>query len=337
MLGIGGDAILIDDPHNTLASESEAERQQALTWWREISTTRLNDPKQSAIVVIMQRLHEEDVSGVILSSEWSSEWTHLCIPAEYDWRRHCITSLGWQDPRGLDANDEPLIVTTETGDRLPRDSAAAVELEKRDGALMWPERFGHREISAIKAELGPYMASGRLQQSPMPAKGGIFDRSWWQLWEGLDGKFPLFDHIIASLDSAFTAKERNDPSALTIWGVFQTPEKRRRIMLVHAWRKHLPFSGPRIEKEPNETLPAYRQRTRPTWGLMEWVADTCTRFKVDKLLIEAKASGIPHQPRNRSRTHHFRISRLRHCPTETPAARVCLPAAPAPRRVRTFL
>ena len=163
-----------------------------------------------------------------------------------------------------------------TGDRLPRDNAAAVELEKRDGALMWPERFGHREISAIKAELGPYMAAGRLQQMPMPAKGGIFDRSWWQLWEGLDGKFLLFDHIIASLDSAFTAKEQNDPSALTIWGVFKTPEKRRRIVLVHAWRKHLAFSGPRIEKEPNETLQAYRQRTRPTWGLMEWVTDTCT-------------------------------------------------------------
>jgi predicted phage terminase large subunit-like protein len=288
LLGIGGDVVLIDDPHNTRNAESEAERQQALTWWREISTTRLNDPKQSAIVVIMQRLHEEDVSGVILSSEWSSEWTHLCIPAEYDWRRHCVTSLGWQDPRGLDANGESLI----TQERLPRDNAAAVELEKRDGTLMWPERFGHREISAIKAELGPYMASGRLQQSPMPAKGGIFDRSWWNLWEATDGKFPLFDHIIASLDSAFTAKEQNDPSALTIWGVFKTPEKRRRIMLVHAWRKHLPFSGPHIEKEPNETLPAYKQRTRPTWGLMEWVADTCNRFKVDRLLIEAKASGI---------------------------------------------
>lgn len=279
LLGIGGEMILVDDPHNTRQAESEAERQQALNWWREISTTRLNDPKRSAIVVIMQRLHEEDVSGVILSGEWSSEWAHLCIPMEYDSGRHCRTVLGWEDPR------------------------------KEDGELMWPERFGRREISVMNAELGPYMASGRLQQSPMPAKGGIFDRSWWQLWEGADGKFPLFDHIIASLDSAFTAKEQNDPSALTVWGVFQTPEKRRRIMLVHAWRKHLPFSGPRIEKEPNETLPAYKHRTRPTWGLMEWVADTCTRFKVDKLLIEAKASGISaaQELRNRYATRPWAI------------------------------
>ena len=101
-MGIGGDVVLIDDPHNTKQAESEAERLSALTWWREISTTRLNDPKQPAIVVIMQRLHEEDASGTILSSEWSSEWTHLNIPMEYEWRRHCSTVLGWEDPRGCE-------------------------------------------------------------------------------------------------------------------------------------------------------------------------------------------------------------------------------------------
>jgi len=108
LLGIGGDVIVIDDPHNVADVESEAERQTALTWWSEISTTRLNDPKQAAIVVIMQRLHEEDVSGKILASE-SDDWTHLMIPMEYDWRRHCSTVLGWNDPRGLDADGEPLV------------------------------------------------------------------------------------------------------------------------------------------------------------------------------------------------------------------------------------
>src|SRR5256885_13852468 len=73
LLGIGGDLILIDDPHNSSQAESDAERLAARTWWRGISTTRLNDPKQSGIVVIMQRLHEDDVSGVILASEQASE------------------------------------------------------------------------------------------------------------------------------------------------------------------------------------------------------------------------------------------------------------------------
>jgi predicted phage terminase large subunit-like protein len=292
LLGIGGDLIVVDDPHNLHGAESEAERLQALNWWRELSSTRLNDPKRSAIVVIMQRLHEEDVSGHILSSDGSEDWCHLMVPAEYEWRRHCVTVLGWQDPRGLDDNNEPLVSVLPSGERVPRDTEAANELDRRDGVLMWPERFGSSEIARIKAELGPYLASGRLQQSPMPAKGGIFQRDWWQLYESPDGKFPPFDHLVASLDSAFTEKEQNDPSGLTVWGVYRGEDGKRRIMLVHAWRKHLPFSGPRIDKEPLETVTAYKRRTSAGWGLVEWVADTCTRFAVDRLLIEAKASGI---------------------------------------------
>src|SRR5215472_14649203 len=224
LLGIGGDILVVDDPHNVASAESDAERATALAWWRELSTTRLNDPKQSAVVVIMQRLAEGDVSGEILSSEWSSDWCHLMIPAEYEWRRHCISSIGWQDPRGLDESGKPLIAVASDGDRYPRDDAAAQELERREGELFWPERFGRAELARIKAELGPYMASGRLQQSPMPAKGGIFDRSWWQLYESPNGKFPSFDFIVASLDGAYTEKEENDPSALTVWGVFSVEE-----------------------------------------------------------------------------------------------------------------
>jgi hypothetical protein len=103
---------------------------------------------------------------------------------EYDWRRHCSTSLGWNDPRGLDDDGIPLV---ENG--LPRDAETAVALDDRDGALMWPERFGAKEVEAIKTGLGPYMASGRLQQSPQPKGGGIFKSEWWQVWEGTH--FPI--------------------------------------------------------------------------------------------------------------------------------------------------
>jgi hypothetical protein len=141
LLGIGGDVLVVDDPHNVAQAESEAERETVSNWWSELSTTRLNDPKQSAIVVIMQRLHEADVSGTILSGD--EDWCHLIIPMEYDWRRHCSTSLGWNDPRGLDDDGIPLV---ENG--LPRDAEAAVELDDRNGELMWPERFGAKEVEA---------------------------------------------------------------------------------------------------------------------------------------------------------------------------------------------
>ena len=130
---------------------------------------------------------------------------------------------------------------------------------------MWPERFGPKEIARIKAELGPYMSSGRLQQSPQPAKGGIFQRDWWQLYESLDGKFPPFEHVVASLDSAFTAKEQNDPSGLTVWGVFNH-EGKRRIMLVHAWRKHLAFPVRASRRSRRKPLLAYVRRTQSSLG-----------------------------------------------------------------------
>jgi hypothetical protein len=74
------------------------------------------------------------------------------IPMEYESRRHCVTVLGWQDPRGLDDDGEPLL---EHG--VSSDGQAAQILEEREGALMWPERFGPNEIVRIKNELGPYI------------------------------------------------------------------------------------------------------------------------------------------------------------------------------------
>ena len=319
LLGLGGDIIIIDDPHNTEQVESDAERETAIRWWKEVSTTRLNDPKETPLIVIMQRLHEEDVSGIVLSGEMS-DWTHLCIPMEYEWRRHCVTSIGWQDPRGLDEDGEPLLIDGEP----VSDAAAHILDNERERSLMWPERFDGAEIIKMKAGLGPYMASGRLQQMPVPDRGGIFDRTWWERYEAADGRFPTFDLVVASLDGAFTEKEENDPCALTVWGVYSSGsidqklidarsgkihyEKgplNRRIMLMDAWRKHLKFSGDRRMIEPLPEGPTFNERggqmkewaqwkreTEEHWGLMEWLLWTCRLRKVDKLLIEAKASGI---------------------------------------------
>lgn len=272
--GERGDRIILDDAHNVKESESDVVRKETVRWFRESMTSRMNDMRKSAIVVIMQRVHEEDVSGVIL--ELGLEYTHLCIPMEFEsaYQRNDdgsvrVNEIGWVDPR-FDEDDP----------------------DGCDGVLAWEERFPADVVQAIKYTLGPFAYAGQYQQRPAPRTGGIFEREWWQLWESPDGKFPVFEYLIGSLDSAFTADQQNDPSGFTVWGIFTNDEGHRRIMLVNAWRKHLPFSGPRIDKKPKETVEAYRLRTQKTWGLMEWVYYTCQRFKVDKLLIEAKASGI---------------------------------------------
>ncbi len=312
LLGIGGDILDIDDPHNVEGAESEAERLTTANWMAELKSTRINDPKRGAIAVTMQRLHEDDTSGQITRGEGAEEWTHLMIPMEYEWRRHCVTVLKWdeqgepekvwQDPRGLDEEGEPLVVISDEGDRVPRNSEAQIILdEEREGTLLWPDRAGPKEVATLKRELGPYRASGRLQQIPAMAQGGIFKREWWTPWEPEDGKWPSFDFLLAYADTAFTENEENDPTGCTVWGVFAHPEnKRPQVMLVKAWRKHLEMHGELTEKGPDESVRAWLRRSQPKWGLCEWLAETC-RFRasdgriigtVDRLIIEAKASGI---------------------------------------------
>lgn len=289
--GERGDRVILDDPHNVKESESQIVREETVRWFRESMSDRLNNVKTGAIVVIMQRVHEDDVSGAILSLGF--DYCHLCIPMEFDWDRQTksdgepiSTDIGWIDQRYVPGSPDDC-----------------------DNTLAWEDRFPVDVVERLKIEKGPYAWAGQYQQSPTPRGGGIFQRAWWQLWESPDGKFPVFDYLLASLDSAFTEKEENDPSGLTIWGTFTNKDGLRRIMLVHAWRKHLAFSGDRqklapqaneyatwtsIPRDPLVTGKFHRwiRRTQEHWGLMEWVTYTCNRFKIDKLLIEAKASGI---------------------------------------------
>ncbi len=259
--GERGDRIIIDDPHNVTESESETVREFTIRWFRESISSRFNSLDTGALVIIMQRVHYDDLSGVALSPDF--EYCHMMVPWNFDPARAGENTIGWSDPR------------------------------EHDGELAWPERFSEAAMIQTKAELGPYAWASQYQQSPVPRGEGIFKREWWQLYEPEVGgnAYPLFDYVIASLDGAFTSDEENDPSALTVWGIFEQDGKRR-IMLIEAWRKFLQFSAPRNERKPNESYGVWKQRTQKNWGLIEWAQDTCIRRKVDKLLIEAKASGI---------------------------------------------
>jgi hypothetical protein len=79
--GEGGDRIVCDDPHNVQEGESEVIRRNACDWWDRVMSTRLNDPKTGAKVIIMQRVHETDLAGHVLEQ---GGYEHLCLPAEYE-------------------------------------------------------------------------------------------------------------------------------------------------------------------------------------------------------------------------------------------------------------
>ena len=272
-LGTGerGDRVIVDDPHNVKESESKLIRQETIRWFKESMSSRLNDMENGAKIVIMQRVNEEDISGEIIAN--ADDWCHLLIPMEYAWQadedgQPIATDIGWIDPRWTP------------------------KMADCEGELAWPERFPERIIPQMKKDAGPFAWASQYQQTPETRGGAIFEREWWQPWEPTDGKFPAFDFILMSVDSAFGNKENADPSAAVILGVFKNENGFNRVMVIGAWRKNLKFSGPQVLPKPGEKSLAFLERQRKSWGLIEWVADDCKRRKVDVLLIEAKASGI---------------------------------------------
>lgn len=145
MTGKRGDRVVWDDPHSVEASLSEAHRETALRVFDETLPTRLNNPDSSAIVVVMQRLHENDVSGSILERDLGYE--HLCLPMEFEPDRKCTTSIGFSDPR------------------------------TKEGELLFPERFPREVVERDKKVMGTFAVAGQFQQKPAPRTGGFFD---WQ-------------------------------------------------------------------------------------------------------------------------------------------------------------
>lgn len=266
--GQRGNRAICDDLNSVKESESKTVIDETNRWFRESLSSRLNNIETDAKIVIAQRTAENDVSGTILELELP--YTHLCIPMRYVWSADengepYATEIGWVDPRWR------------------------ADPEECEGELAWPERFPEDAVDNLERELGPFATACQYQQTPEPRGGGIIKRDFWQPWEG---KFPAFSYVFASLDGAFTSDEANDPSALTVWGVFENDAGHNRAMLIFGWHKYLEFEGQRLRPDSGENQRDFMARQMKEWGLIEWTEHTCSYWKVDRLLIEAKASGI---------------------------------------------
>ena len=220
MTGRRGHTIAWDDPLSPEKAHSQAARDTAIRVLSETVPTRLNDPARSAIIVIMQRLHEGDPSGHIIANDLG--YDHLCIPMEYEPGRNVATSIGWTDPR------------------------------TQPGELLDPVRFPVEVVARDKRAMGSYAWAGQMQQRPAPAGGGIFKDEWWRY---LDTAPPIEWRSIYA-DTAQKTKEANDFSVLQCWGKtregqavlldmdrgkWEAPELLERARAF--WRKHLAVSG----------------------------------------------------------------------------------------------
>ena len=153
IIGKRGNRILIDDPHSTTTAESDVMRAETVRVFCEDVTNRLDDPRTTAIVVIMQRLHQGDVSGAIVDRKMP--YVHLRIPMEYEADNTCSTPLGWSDPRTV------------------------------DGELFFPDRFPRAVVERDKAVMLDYAIACQYQQRPSPRGGGHFKKHWFEVIEAL--------------------------------------------------------------------------------------------------------------------------------------------------------
>ena len=273
--GLGGNYLIGDDLNNSAEANSEAIIKSTIEWWDMAWYNRLNNSKPGfgCRIVIAQRLSEQDISGHVLE-RGVGDWQHLCLPMRYEPDRSFHTTLvpAW-------ATDDGIPIQWKDPRTTP-------------GELLWPERFDEQQVVLLEKTLGPWATAGQLQQRPEPAGGGVIKREWWNLWP--DEAFPPFDFIIASLDTAYTTKQENDFSALTVWGVWYGSTDTRATRTVNRYGANaeaLSDTGT-IDGLPKVMLMTAWQERLELHDLVEKVAKTCRTLKVDKLLIENKASGI---------------------------------------------
>lgn len=146
-LGEHPDFIIVDDPHKTKEAESSVQRESVLDWWTGTIASR-GRTRGVRKIVIMQRLHEEDLSGHIVET---GGYEHICLPMRYEPGRMGTTSIGGKDWR------------------------------TKEGELLWPELFDAEKVDETEREMrarGPHVVAGQMQQRPVAREGGMFKLEW---------------------------------------------------------------------------------------------------------------------------------------------------------------
>lgn len=216
--GFGGDIRIVDDPVSAKDANSPLALAASIEWWKGTMATRANDPSHGAVIVVHQRLNQNDLTGYLLEEE--EGWDHLVLPFRYESKFiRKPTSIGFVDPR------------------------------KVEGELIHPDRIPEQAAQELEKTLGSYHATAQLQQCPT-ARGGLLIRGeWFKRYT----QHPTLKFRKIFADTAMKTKESNDYSVFQCWGLgddgkiylldqirgkWEAPELRRRA--IDFWNAHLP-------------------------------------------------------------------------------------------------
>ncbi len=219
LTGRGADIIIIDDPLKPDEAVSPSRRQAVNDWYDDTVYSRLNDKRKGCIVIIMQRLHEDDLVGhVVEREEW--DWVRLPAIAEEDEIHEIVSGIGKKTVR------------------------------RRAGEALHPDREPLEVLENMRRTVGEYNFAGQYQQDPAPLGGGMVKAEWFRRYT--PGTEPArFDQIFQSWDTANKSSELNDYSVCTAWR-----QKNRRIYLLHVLRKRLDY--PDLKRAVREQVERFR-------------------------------------------------------------------------------
>jgi predicted phage terminase large subunit-like protein len=175
LTGRGADIIVIDDPMKAEDAQSETARSFLIEWYASTLVSRLNDKLMGKVILVQQRLHEDDLSGHLLEQ---GGWHHLNFPAI--------------------ADDDQKIPVGPNQFHL-----------RKTGEVLHPEREPQEALDQLKRELGSHVFTAQYQQMPVPAGGHLIERKWVHYYDDPIEPQPG-DTIIQSWDTASKTGPLND-------------------------------------------------------------------------------------------------------------------------------
>jgi hypothetical protein len=203
LTGRGADFIIIDDPLKPDEALSETQRKSVNDWYDHSLLTRLNDKKTGSIILIMQRLHEDDLVGHVLQQE---NWKVLKFPA-------------------IAEEKEFHVVDTSYGRRT---------FTRQPGDALHPEREPLEVLAVLREIQGEYNFSGQYQ-APSPLGGGLIKTQWFKTYTSQDAPSE-FELVFQSWDTANKSSELSDYSVCTTWGMLKN-----HLYLLHVLRSRLDY------------------------------------------------------------------------------------------------
>ncbi|MCC8368746.1 MAG: phage terminase large subunit [Rickettsia endosymbiont of Oxypoda opaca] len=218
--GEGGDILIIDDPHNPSQINSYKMRKKVIEWFEQVFVTRLNNRNTGAIILVMQRLHEEDLTSYLLAT--SNLWHHLKIPAIAD----------------KDYFFKLLV------------NGQIKEYQYLSGDLLDNFKDSSNLLSKLEQEIGSANYSAQYLQQPLPKGSSLLNIEDISFYENLPEKF---DYFIQSWDTAIKISENSDYSVCTIWGILD-----KKYYLVTMTRKKLTY--PELKKLVERLAEQYSPR-----------------------------------------------------------------------------